>query len=137
RKTASTNRSIAVARSSAVASASTTSCSSASRSSTSRRNGSSMRFDATDMALRRPAANAALLAVDGAEVPVGERVVVDVEGPIGLRRDLEVRALPAVGDADEGLVRAAFPDPVERHVDPAAGAMCELSPGAGLRVELN
>jgi DNA-binding CsgD family transcriptional regulator len=54
-------------------------------------------------------------------------VVVHVEREIRLDRDLEVRTVLLVADADDGLAGALHPD--ERYVDPGAGALCELSPG--------
>jgi hypothetical protein len=44
---------------------------------------------------------ATVLVVDGVEVPVGERVVVDGEGEVRRGWDLDVGALPPVADADD------------------------------------
>jgi hypothetical protein len=59
-----------------------------------------------------------VLVRDGTEVPVGERVVVDVEREVRLCRDLEVRALAAVAHAHDGFVLALFAYPEERDLDP-------------------
>src|SRR5262249_55097344 len=100
--------------------------------------GKSMTLVAADMDVRAPFGGGlrretGVLVVDGAEVPVGERVVVDVQREVRLSRDLEVRAVPVVADIDDRLVHAASPDPHERHLDAVGDPVCELFAGDDLK----
>src|SRR3954447_581339 len=61
-----------------------------------------------------------------ADVVVGERVVVDVECAVCLSRDLEVRRLSFVVNADNGAVALLSPRPHERYVQATAGPTGDL-----------
>lgn len=61
--------------------------------------------------------------VDCSEAPVAERMVVGVVGEV-CRRDLDVRALPAIADASDGAVTV---HPRERDVDSVGRLACECS----------
>src|ERR1700722_17175833 len=69
---------------------------------------------------------AAVGVFDGAEVPVGEGVVIDVEGEVQLGRDLEVGPLPLVADTDERPVHVLEPN--EGHVYAVGRTVGELYP---------
>src|SRR5262245_12877598 len=73
---------------------------------------------------------AVVCVVDGAEVPVGERVVVGVEREVGLDRDLEVRPVSTVAyDDDERVaVLSVCRAPEKRYIERVPRAMGQLSP---------
>src|SRR6185437_14607929 len=84
--------------------------------------------DLTDLR-REPA----VVVLDGAEGPVCERVVVDVEREVCVGRDLETDALAPVADADDCLVRFFALHPEERYLDATVRAVGELRPRVSRR----